>query len=202
MARKFDRVDMLVIASHNQGKVEEIRDLLKPHNIKVTGAREQHLIEPEETGQSFIENAALKAQLAASVSRLPALGDDSGLCVTSLGGAPGIYSARWAGSDKNFDLAMNKVNDQLLASESDDRSGEFVCALALAWPDGHCETFEGRVSGQLIWPPRGNKGFGYDPIFIPAGHQISFAEMTPANKHAMSHRAIAFNQLLNQCLIP
>ena len=201
MTRKFNRSDRLVIASHNQGKVREIRALLEPLHIEVIGAGELDLIEPEETGTTFIENAELKAKLAAHAADLPALSDDSGFCVQALGGAPGIYSARWAGPNKDFGHAMECVSTALLASGSTNRVCEFVCALSLAWPDGHCESFEGRIAGDLTWPPRGDKGFGYDPIFTPTGHSQTFAEMDPADKHAMSHRAIAFNQLLEACFI-
>ena len=202
MTRKFNRLEKLVIASHNQGKVREIRALLAPLHIEVIGASELGLEEPEETGQTFIENAELKASLAAKTSNLPALSDDSGFAVAALGGAPGIYSARWAGADKNFSNAMERVSTALLASGSSSRTCEFICALTLAWPDGHCESFEGRISGEVVWPPRGDRGFGYDPIFTPLGHSQTFGEMDPAEKHAMSHRAIAFNQLLEACFTP
>ena len=202
MTRKFNRSEKLVIASHNQGKVREIRALLAPLHIEVIGASELGLEEPEETGQTFIENAELKASLAAKTSNLPALSDDSGFAVAALGGAPGIYSARWAGADKNFSNAMERVSTALLASGSSSRTCEFICALTLAWPDGHCESFEGRISGEVVWPPRGDRGFGYDPIFTPLGHSRTFGEMDPAEKHAMSHRAIAFNQLLEACFTP
>ena len=202
MTRKFNRSEKLVIASHNQGKVREIRALLAPLHIEVIGASELGLEEPEETGQTFIENAELKASLAAKTSNLPALSDDSGFAVAALGGAPGIYSARWAGADKNFSNAMERVSTALLASGSSSRTCEFICALTLAWPDGHCESFEGRISGEVVWPPRGDRGFGYDSIFTPLGHSQTFGEMDPAEKHAMSHRAIAFNQLLEACFTP
>ena len=202
MTRKFNRSEKLVIASHNQGKVREIRALLAPLHIEVIGASELGLEEPEETGQTFIENAELKASLAAKTSNLPALSDDSGFAVAALGGAPGIYSARWAGADKNFSNAMERVSTALLASGSSSRTCEFICALTLAWPDGHCESFEGRISGEVVWPPRGDRGFGYDPIFTPLAHSQTFGEMDPAEKHAMSHRAIAFNQLLEACFTP
>ena len=202
MTRKFNRSEKLVIASHNQGKVREIRALLAPLHIEVIGASELGLEEPEETGQTFIENAELKASLAAKTSNLPALSDDSGFAVAALGGAPGIYSARWAGTDKNFNNAMERVSTALLASGSSSRTCEFICALTLAWPDGHCESFEGRISGEVVWPPRGDRGFGYDPIFTPLGHSQTFGEMDPAEKHAMSHRAITFNQLLEACFTP
>ena len=199
MMGKLGRADKLLIASHNSGKVREIRALLAPLHIEVIGAGELGLEEPEETGKSFIENAELKARLAAQSADLPALSDDSGFCVTALGGAPGIYSARWAGPNKDFSYAMERVSTALLASGSTDRSCEFVCALSLAWPDGYCKSFEGRLAGQVSWPPRGDKGFGYDPIFTPLGYNQTFGEMEPEAKHAMSHRALAFNQLLEAC---
>ena len=202
MSRKFSRDDRLVIASHNKGKVGEIADLLRPLNIPIIGAGELGLAEPEETGQTFIENAVLKATLAAEASQLPALADDSGLVVNALGGAPGIYSARWAGPDKDFSHAMRRVSEALLLGGNPDRSCSFVCALALAWPDGHTESFEGRVAGTITWPARGDRGFGYDPIFTPLGHEKTFGEMDPDQKHAMSHRADAFSQLLSSCLTP
>ena len=200
MNRVLNHKDRLVIASHNQGKVIEIADLLRPLEIDIVGARELGLDEPEETGQTFIENAVLKAELAAKAAQLPALADDSGLVVNALGGAPGIYSARWAGPEKDFDHAMRRVSEALLLGNNPDRSCSFVCALALAWPDGHTESFEGRVNGSFTWPARGQNGFGYDPIFTPLGRQQTFGEMDPSDKHAMSHRADAFAQLLSACL--
>jgi XTP/dITP diphosphohydrolase len=197
MARKLDRGGRLVVASHNPGKVREIGDLLEPYGVAVVSAGDLGLPEPVEDGATFAENAAIKALAAARAAALPALADDSGLAVTALGGAPGIRSARWAGADKDFALAMRKVEDALAGHA--DRSASFVCALCLAWPDGHAETFLGRVSGQLVWPPRGDRGFGYDPVFVPDGHAVTFAEMEPAEKHAMSHRADAFRQLVAAC---
>lgn len=187
----------LIIASHNQGKVKEIGDLLDPFGLDVISAGALNLPEPEETGTSYIANAELKALAASQAANLPALADDSGLSVTALGGAPGIYSARWAGETKDFNHAMRRVADALLLSGTTDRSAEFVCALSLAWPDGHIVSFEGRVGGTIAWPARGDKGFGYDPIFVPTGHNITFGEMAPEKKHAMSHRAVAFSQLVD-----
>lgn len=187
----------IIIASHNQGKVREIGDLLRPLGLEVISAGELGLDEPEETGTTYIANAELKAHAAAKAANLPALADDSGLSVNALGGAPGIYSARWAGPDKDFGVAMKRVADALLMAGTQNRAAEFVCALSLAWPDGEVTSFEGRVSGTIIWPPRGDRGFGYDPIFVPDGHQISFGEMDPDKKHAMSHRARAFEQLVS-----
>jgi XTP/dITP diphosphohydrolase len=187
----------LVIASHNEGKVKEIRALLAPFGADVVSAGALGLPEPEETEKTFIGNALLKAHAATKAAGLPALADDSGLAVTALGGDPGIYSARWAGPGKDFAYAMRRVEDGL-AGQSD-RSAKFVCALALAWPDGHAETVEGVVSGQLVWPPRGENGFGYDPVFVPAGYDVTFGEMDPARKHEISHRADAFRQLVARC---
>jgi XTP/dITP diphosphohydrolase len=188
------RPKKLVIASHNPGKVREIGDLLRPFAIETVGAAALGLAEPEETGTTFVENAALKARAAATAAKLPALADDSGLAVAALDGAPGIYSARWAGPKKDFSLAMRKVEDALKGKT--DRRAAFIAALALAWPDGACEVFEGTVEGTLVWPPRGEKGFGYDPVFVPLGHTITFGEMDPAKKHTMSHRARAFAKLI------
>jgi len=200
--RQLNPQDTLVIASHNMGKVREITELLDPLGITVAGAGTLGLEEPEETGTSYIENAELKAKLASQSAGLPALADDSGLSVRALGGAPGIYSARWAGADKDFNAAMKRVADAVLMAGTQDRHCEFVCALSLAWPDGHCESFEGRVAGTVTWPQRGDRGFGYDAIFTPLGYELTFAEMDPETKHAMSHRADAFRQLLASCLIP
>lgn len=196
MARRFEG-GRVVIASHNPGKVREIAALLGPHGAEVVSAGDLGLPEPEETGSTFVANAELKARAAATASGLPALADDSGLAVTALGGEPGIYSARWAGPEKDFAGAMAAVHDKL--GEAQDRSARFVCALALAWPDGQCETFEGRVEGDLVWPPRGGRGFGYDPIFRPAGEDLTFGEIDPDRKHAMSHRAAAFRKLVAAC---
>jgi len=189
---KLSRGSVLVVASHNPGKVREIEDLLGPYGIAATGAAELNLPEPEETGSTFAENAALKARAAATASGLPALSDDSGLAVTALGGAPGIYSARWAGREKDFSAAMARVRRELKERNTEDYSAKFVCALALAEPNGESETFEGEVHGHLEFPPRGDKGFGYDPIFVPEGFRQTFGEIEPAQKHTMSHRARAF----------
>ena len=187
----------LVLATHNPGKVVEIDALLKPFGIDVVSAGELGLPEPEETENSFEGNARLKAQAAASESGLPALADDSGLAVAALDGAPGIYSARWAGPNKDFTLAMDRVRSEL--GDNPAREAMFVCALTLAWPDGHDETFLGTISGALKFPPSGDKGFGYDPIFVPTGFNQTFGEMDPDKKHAMSHRAHAFEQLVAAC---
>lgn len=192
----------LLVASHNPGKLREITALLAPLGIEAVGAAALGLPEPEETGASFLENAALKAGTAAAAAGLPALADDSGLVVAALGGAPGIHSARWAGPGRDFAAAMARVERELAARRAVDRAAAFVCALALCWPDGHCERFEGRVEGDIVWPPRGDRGFGYDPIFQPRGLALTFGEMDPERKHAMSHRAAAFRQLAAACLGP
>lgn len=195
-ARRFKGAT-LVIASHNPGKVKEIRDLLEPLVDHVASAAELGLPEPEESGESFRANAEHKARAAARAAGLPALADDSGLVVPTLGGAPGVHSARWAGPKRDFAQAMARVERAL--KDQADRRAHFVCALALAWPDGHCETFEGRVHGTLVWPPRGGEGFGYDPIFLPNGHKQTFGELAPSAKHAISHRAKAVRRLLAAC---
>ena len=188
-------VRRLVIASHNAGKVREVAELLAPHGIEGVPAAALGLPEPEETGDTFLANAELKAR-AAVRSGLPALADDSGLAVAALGGAPGIYSARWAGPDRDFAHAMAKVHDRL---GDRPREAAFIAALALAWPDGHVESFEGRVEGRLVWPPRGERGFGYDPVFVPDGHDETFGEMDPDAKSRISHRARAFAKLAAAC---
>ncbi|MCC6597688.1 MAG: RdgB/HAM1 family non-canonical purine NTP pyrophosphatase [Alphaproteobacteria bacterium] len=196
MTRKFTD-NALVIATHNAGKVGEIAALLGPYVASFESAGALGLAEPEETGETFQDNAKIKALAAVLASGKPALADDSGLCVHALGGEPGVYSARWAGPDKDFSLAMRRI--ETLLGPSPDRSASFVCALALAWPDGHVEVFEGRVSGEMVFPPRGERGFGYDPVFVPEGYDISFAEMDPAEKHRISHRAAAFSMLVESC---
>lgn len=186
------RRSALVVASHNSGKVREIEQLLAPLGFEIKGAAEFALPEPEENGTSFTENALIKARSAADISRLPSLADDSGLCVGALEGAPGIHSARWAGKDKDFRIAMKRVENEL--GGNPDRRAFFVCVLAIVTPSGDEETFEGRVYGALTFPPRGERGFGYDPIFIPEGHRFTFGEMDPAAKRTMSHRAKAFEK--------
>jgi XTP/dITP diphosphohydrolase len=200
----------LVVATHNSGKLKEMRELLMPFGIDALSAGELGLPEPAENGPTFKENARIKARAAATASGLPAFADDSGLTVDALGGAPGIYSARWAGPEKDFWRAMQAVEDKLRergAHAGSQRKAQFVCALCLAWPDGHLEEFDTAVPGTLVWPPRGDKGFGYDPMFLPDGHALTFGEMTNTEKHGLppagkglSHRARAFLRLAEACL--
>jgi XTP/dITP diphosphohydrolase len=197
------RGDRLVVATHNPGKVREIGELLAPYGMQAVSAGELGISEPEETGSTFADNACLKARHSAEASGLPALADDSGLEVHALGGDPGIYSARWGGPAKDFKLAMKKVADLLAetgAVTPEERRANFTCALALAFPDGSCRIFEGKVFGHIVWPMRGTRGFGYDPIFVPDGHDITFGEMDPDQKHTMSHRARAFALFVAECL--
>ena len=198
MARRLDRGARLVLASHNPGKLEELADLLRPHGISVIAAASIGLPEPEEDAPDFVGNARIKALAAAGASGLAALADDSGFCVAALHGAPGIHSARWAGPAKDFDAAMKRVNRE--AAGGPDRRAWFVAALCIAWPDGHTETFVGRVDGRMTWPPRGTNGFGYDPMFIPAGAAATFGEMDAAEKRTLSHRARAFAQMMRSGL--
>ena len=210
--RKLD-AGKLVIASHNPGKVREIAALLGPYGIEPVSAAELDLPEPEETGTNFIDNADLKARAAADLSGMVALADDSGLCVEALGNRPGIYSARWAlaeearvpadddpghvEGERDFMRAMSRVQTELEALGPEvNRNAHFVCALAVCWPDGHSEWFEGRVDGTLVWPPRGERGFGYDPMFVPVGREQTFGEMDQDEKHRISHRADAFRKLV------
>jgi XTP/dITP diphosphohydrolase len=189
----------LVIASHNRGKVHEIVSLLRPYVPHFVSAADLGLPEPDETEPTFTGNAELKARASALASGKPALADDSGLVVPALGGAPGIYSARWAGPERDFRSAMERVISELGDKDS---AAHFVCALSLSWPDGHCETVQGTVFGHLVWPARGDRGFGYDPIFVANGHTQTFGEMQPAAKHAISHRADAFRKLVERCFSP
>jgi XTP/dITP diphosphohydrolase len=198
MARLFNEPE-LIIATHNPGKLREIAQLFEPFSVQVQSVGELGLPEPMEDGLTFIANAEVKARAAVEGSDQPAVSDDSGLVVPALGGDPGIYSARWAGPGKNFNVAMKRVQDEL---GNKDRRAYFVAALALAWPDGHIEIFEGTVHGTLVWPPRGDLGFGYDPMFQPNGYDITFGEFEPSAKHAISHRADAFNQLVAACFAP
>ncbi len=200
----------VVIATHNSGKLEEMRGLLAPYGVDAVSAADLGLPEPDETGGTFAENARIKANAAAKAAGLPAFAADYGLCVEALGGAPGLYTARWAGPEKDFAAAMARVEDELRAAgapEPDQRRAYFISALCLAWPDGHTEDFEGVVEGTLVWPPRGPAGFGYDPMFQPDGHERTFGEMTGVEKHGLpplgrglSHRARAFMALAEACL--
>ncbi len=195
----------LAVASHNAGKVAEFRDLLAGRVAEIVSAGDLGLPEPEETGATFLANAELKARAAATAADMPALADDSGLAVAALDGAPGIYSARWAGPDRDFAAAMARVGDALEAAGADDEAGRraaFICVLSLCWPDGHCQSFEGHVAGVLVFPPRGDKGFGYDPIFRPDGYDHTFGEIDPHTKHSISHRAVAFRRLVAACFDP
>jgi len=199
-----------VIATHNPGKLLEMRELLAPFGVEAVAAGELDIGEPEETGMSFRENARIKAQTAAQATSLPAFSDDSGIAVDALGGAPGIHSARWAGPNKDVEAAMREIDQHLYARGAvtpETRRAHFISALCVAWPDGHVEDFEGRVDGTLVWPPRGNKGFGYDPMFLPDGYDLTFGEMTSTAKHGLpprglglSHRARAFLKLAEACL--
>jgi XTP/dITP diphosphohydrolase len=195
VARRFCG-DRLVIASHNPGKVREIAALLEPFGIAAIAAHALVLPEPEESGETFEENAGLKARAAAAASGIAALADDSGLAVPALSGKPGIHSARWAGDARDFRTAMERVHREL---GNRDKSAKFVAVLALAWPDAHAELFRGEVEGSLVWPPRGERGFGYDPIFVPEGRVETFGEMEPQEKHRISHRARAFEKLVAAC---
>ncbi len=199
-----------MIATHNSGKLREMRELLAPYGVEAVSAGELGLGEPEETGTSFEENARIKAAAAATAAGLPAFSDDSGSVVDALGGGPGILSARWAGPNKDFEGAMREIDVRLRgrgAETPSTRTAHFISALCVAWPDGHMEEFEGRVDGTMVWPPRGDKGFGYDPMFLPDGYDVTFGEMTGEMKHGMpprglglSHRARAFLKLAEACL--
>lgn len=198
MPRRLRRGDRLVLASHNPGKLREIAELMAPYGVALLSAGELGLPEPEESAVDFAGNARIKGLASARGSGLPALADDSGFCVAALGGAPGVLSARWAGPSKDFAAAMERVHRQTGAAT--DRRAWFVCTLCLAWPDGETATFLGRVEGQMVWPPRGTRGFGYDPVFVPLGGRLTYGEMDPADKHATSHRARAMAQFTAACL--
>ena len=197
MPAKLKRGDTILIASHNEGKVRELAELFAPFGVACLSASSLGLPEPEETGESFGENAKLKAEAAAVSSGMWAIADDSGLEVAALHGAPGIHSARWGGPNKDFGLAMARVNRELEAIGAADARANFTCALALASPDGMARVFEGQVSGAFTWPPRGTRGFGYDPIFVPEGYTETFGEMEPDRKNALSHRMRAFEKLMS-----
>src|SRR5580658_1840408 len=197
MGRKLPPGTRLVLASHNNGKLAELTDLLRPYQIEIVSAGALGLPEPEETAPDFAGNARIKAMAAATATNLPAFSDDSGFCVAALAGEPGVLSARWGGPEKDFAKAMEMVNERV--GDAADRRAWFVAALCLAWPDGHTETYVGRVNGTMIWPPRGTHGFGYDPMFLPEGGSETFAEMPSDIKHGVSHRARAFDQAMRSC---
>jgi XTP/dITP diphosphohydrolase len=197
MARRLEPGARLVLASHNPGKLREIAALLRPIGIDVVSAGDLGLPEPPEDAPDFAGNARIKALAAAQATGLPALSDDSGFCVAALDGAPGVFSARWAGPTKDFAAAMAEVHRRM--GDAADRRAWFIAALCLGWPDGHTETFLGRVDGTAVWPPRGDRGFGYDAMFLPIGGAETFGEMDPEAKHAVSHRARAFAQILAAC---
>ncbi|HLO22555.1 MAG TPA: RdgB/HAM1 family non-canonical purine NTP pyrophosphatase [Methyloceanibacter sp.] len=196
MIGELRRGDTVVIATHNQGKARELAELFAPIGIDTVSAGALGLPEPEETGASFAENAKIKAVAASTASGMLAVADDSGLEVAALGGAPGIHSARWSGPTRDFRLAMERVNRELEASGSTDRSARFVCALALGQPSGVTMVRIGKINGTIVWPPRGDRGFGYDPIFVPDGYTETFGEMDPVFKNDMSHRMRAFEKLI------
>ncbi|WP_108860523.1 RdgB/HAM1 family non-canonical purine NTP pyrophosphatase [Ruegeria sp. Alg231-54] len=201
MTRKFDG-DRLLVATHNKGKLEEMTHLLEAFGVTVVGAAEMNLPEPEETEDTFVGNARIKAHAAAQATGLPALSDDSGITIDALDGAPGVYTADWAetGNGRDFLMAMTRAHDELEAAQAPHpRIAQFRCTLVLAWPDGHDEVFEGVMPGQLVWPIRGENGFGYDPMFQPDGHDVTCAEMVPAEKHKISHRGRAVNAFVQGC---
>lgn len=197
MGRKLQAGSKIVLASHNKGKLAELADLLRPYQVEIVSAGTLGLPEPEETAPDFAGNARIKALAAAVATGLPAFSDDFGFCAAALGGEPGVQSARWGGPEKDFAKAMALVNERV--GTAADRRAWFVAALCLAWPDGHTETFVGRVDGTMVWPPRGDKGFGYDPMFVAEGRTQTFGEMEPDAKHAISHRARAFAQVMKSC---
>lgn len=201
MTRKFTGSE-LVIATHNQGKLEEIRHLFEPFKIRIKGANELNLIEPDETDNTFVGNARIKAHSAAKLSNLPSLADDSGITIDALNGAPGVYTANWAetSSGRDFVYAMEKTHNALTEVDASyPRTAQFRCTLVLAWPDGYDEAFEGVIEGSLVWPMRGDNGHGYDPIFLPNGYNETFGEMDRWEKNKISHRADAFTKLLSGC---
>jgi XTP/dITP diphosphohydrolase len=199
MKQRIFKGNKLVIASHNEGKIREIKELLKPLKIDVVSSKDLKIIEPNENGISFEENALIKSTFSSKQSGFPSLSDDSGICFPDLNNSPGIYSARWAGKNKDFSLAMLKIYHGLRKLKKPVNNCFFICSLSLAWPDGFSVTVSGKVKGIFIWPPKGEKGFGYDPIFKPLGHDITFAEMKPDFKHSISHRSFAFKKLVDVC---
>jgi XTP/dITP diphosphohydrolase len=197
MKKRIFEGNKLVIASHNKGKIKEINELLRPLNIEILSAHDLKVEEPEENGCTFEENALIKSAFVSKATGLPCLSDDSGICFSDLNNEPGIYSARWAGKEKNFDLAMLKINKAIQKIKKPNYDCQFICSLSLCWPDNYDVTVSGSIDGKYCWPPKGNQGFGYDPIFKPLGYKLSFAEMTPTFKHSISHRSIAFKKLIN-----
>ena len=199
MNKRIFKDKKLVIASHNKGKIIEIKDLLAPLNIEILSAYDFNIEEPEENGATFEENALIKSTFVTQKTGLPSISDDSGICFSDLNDDPGVYSARWAGSNKNFYSAMSKINTAIKEVKHPNYDCYFICSLSISWPDKFDVTVSGKVHGKFSWPPKGDKGFGYDPIFRPLGYNMSFAEMDPNFKHKISHRSIAFNKLINLC---
>jgi XTP/dITP diphosphohydrolase len=197
MNNRVFKGDKLVIASHNKGKIQEIDQLLKPLKIKILSAYDLGIEEPEENGSTFEENALIKSTFVSKETKLPCISDDSGICFSDLDNEPGIHSARWAGKNKNFESAMIKIHEAIRLIKKPSYNCYFVCSLSICWPDGYDVTVSGKIKGTFTWPPRGNMGFGYDPIFKPLGYQKTFAEMKPIFKHNISHRSIAFKKLIN-----
>ena len=197
MKTRIFKENKLVIASHNQGKIKEINELLGALNVTILSAHDLKIEEPEENGRTFQENALIKSAFVSKITGLPCISDDSGICFSDLNNEPGIHSARWAGKNKDFDLAMIKINRAIQKTENPNYNCHFVCSLSICWPDNYDVTVSGHVDGKFSWPPKGNNGFGYDPIFKPLGHELTFAEMNPKFKHSISHRSIAFKQLID-----
>ena len=199
MEERIFTENKLVIASHNKGKIVEIKELLSPLNIEILSAYDFDIEEPEESGTTFEENALIKSSFVTQKTGLPSISDDSGICFYDLGGDPGIYSARWAGLNKDFNLAMSNINDAIKEKKNPNYECHFICSLSICWPDGYDVTVSGQIKGKFSWPPKGDKGFGYDPIFKPLGYDITFGQMDPILKHKISHRSLAFNKLINLC---
>ncbi len=199
MNSRIFKENKLVIASHNKGKIKEMHQLLEPLKIEIVSSYDLKIEEPEENGATFEENALIKSNFVSQQTGLPSISDDSGICFTDLKNEPGIYSARWAGKNKSFESAMFKVYKAIKKIKNPNYDCHFICSLSVCWPDGYDVTVSGRVYGKFSWPPRGDNGFGYDPIFKPLGHKKTFAEMSPKFKHSISHRSIAFNKLINFC---
>ena len=197
MKSRVFKDNKLVIASHNQGKIKEINELLNELNIEILSAHDLRIEEPEENGFTFEENALIKSAFVSKATGLPCISDDSGICFSDLNNEPGIHSARWAGKDKDFKSAMLNINKEIKKIKNPSYDCHFVCSLSICWPDNYHVTVSGRVNGKFSWPPKGTKGFGYDPIFKPLGYKLTFGEMMPEFKHRISHRSIAFKKLIN-----